>query len=386
MHLREKRRIINVDFSVLCTDAWTLKCEMFGEKQIRNLLDKCRDTGFDAVAWRTRFAGKAVYRGKTIAPFDGCYDMRLIGMREVMKNIDPLAVAISHAHDIGLKIFSWVDPFDCYIIGADDDFFRINCQYLIRAKNGAILRTPCYNYPEVRTRYVDEALEYMQYGVDGISYSLFNTHLWGSRVPHDMEGQYIYGYNEPIVAAYKNKFNIDILKETPDPVRLAHIQGDGVTELLREIHAAVNAANVEILVTTRMDDHLGGGIYPHAWIYNDWRTWTHQGIVDTIAFDHCMNPMQTLKNIVNEKASMMNKSCRLGIWFCAWHDYATDEYSRVFQNEFLATQEITDIIIHEAGSFVFGKTSSVPQHPASNTTLWDVWHSCHMPNKSCVQE
>jgi hypothetical protein len=374
MNVENKRKILNVDFSCVCIDAWVLEGKLFDEKRIKNLLDKALAAGFDAISWRTRFAGKATYWGKTIDPFNGFCDMRTIGMREVMKQIDPLSIAISHAHEIGLKIFSWVDPFDCYLAGVEDDFFVKNCEYLLRSKNGNILHTPCYNYPEVRARYIDEAREYMQYGLDGILYSLFNTHLMGYNSPSDVRGEYIYGYNEPIVDAYKDKHGIDILREKPDPELLARIQGEGITELLREIHSVVHEQNAELLVTTSMNNHLGGGIYPNAWVYNDWHTWVNDGIVDSLTFDHCMDPVQTMKDIANKIAPIKNANCSFGLWFCAWHDYATAEYSNKFQKNFISTQEMTDMIIHEAASFLYVNPVSVPQHPASNSSLWDMWN------------
>lgn len=79
--------------------------------------------------------------------------------------------------------------------------------------------TPCEAYPEVREYWLEQVERAVEMGYDGIDFRLQNH--------SGMVSDYVnYGYNEPIVKRYKEKYDSDILKTAADPLKIMEIRGE----------------------------------------------------------------------------------------------------------------------------------------------------------------
>ncbi len=104
--------------------------------------------------------------------------------------------------------------------------------------------TPCEAYPEVREYWLDQVRYCIQLGFDGVDFRLQNH--------SGMVSDYVnYGYNPPLVAAYKDKYGVDILNEDADPLRLMEIRGDFFTDFVDTAAALLHAAGRRVQIHLR---------------------------------------------------------------------------------------------------------------------------------------
>ena len=90
---------------------------------------------------------------------------------------------------------------------------------IARGKMAYMKGTPCEAYPEVREYWLEQVRKLIAMGIDGVDIRLQNH--------SGMVSDYCqYGYNEPIVAAYWEKYGINILEEEADPLKIMGIRGD----------------------------------------------------------------------------------------------------------------------------------------------------------------
>jgi hypothetical protein len=91
---------------------------VFGKQQIGELLQTAQRAGFDEIYWCVSAVGKVTYPSKVMTVLDGT------GLRSpnyspagvILRQIDPLAVAVSIAHDLGMKIFVYITLYDLPIL------------------------------------------------------------------------------------------------------------------------------------------------------------------------------------------------------------------------------------------------------------------------------
>jgi hypothetical protein len=103
--------------------------------------------------------------------------------------------------------------------------------YIVVAKGKEMsMPAPHPSHPEVRAYWLDQIRAILANGFDGIDLRVDNHSTWLAEAGE-------YGFNEPVVAACREKYGIDILKEAIDPVRRRGIQGDSYTQFIREARA-----------------------------------------------------------------------------------------------------------------------------------------------------
>ncbi len=114
---------------------------------------------------------------------------------------------------------------------------------IAKGKRKYMAGTPCEAYPEVQDYWLDQVRRVIAMGFDGIDFRLQNH--------SGMVTDYInYGYNEPIINRYKEKFGIDILKVEADPLKIMEIRGEYFLSFLEK------AANVIHYNGKKMQIHL----------------------------------------------------------------------------------------------------------------------------------
>jgi len=230
--------IMNVDFFDQCACAWERNEGLYGEERIRGLLEKCKDHGFSAVMWRTSVCGKVAYRSRVMTVFDGEYRISHNSLAAVLQKIDPLEVAVRHAHRLGLKIYAWVTLFDSYYPGLEDHFFARNPHLLMLSKDGksSLRGIPCYACDETRAYRWKEIEELSSYGVDGILYSM-NSHNICTKAYGDLQEEGEFGFNPPIADAFRSKYGKDIRKDDYRRPDLWEIHGEFLTTFLEQAKA-----------------------------------------------------------------------------------------------------------------------------------------------------
>jgi len=86
-----------------------------------------------------------------------------------------------------------------------------------------------------------------------------------------------FGFNEPIVAEYQRRYGVNIRTEPFSKSRWWDLQGEYLTQLLREIRAALPGKKIAIAIPRA--DHLGA---PYGNMRLDWRTWVEEGLIDAL--------------------------------------------------------------------------------------------------------
>ncbi len=114
---------------------------------------------------------------------------------------------------------------------------------IAKGKRKYMAGTPCEAYPEVQDYWLEQVERIVAMGYDGIDFRLQNH--------SGMVTDYInYGYNEPIVNRYHEKFGIDILKAEADPLKIMEIRGEYFLSFLEK------AANIIHSNGKKMQVHL----------------------------------------------------------------------------------------------------------------------------------
>ena len=153
-------------------------------------------------------------------------------------------------------------------------------RYGIRRQTGPLESA----YPQARRALVDRLVgETLRYGYDGLMLLTYveNTDLW-------FEDEF--GFNEPVVREFKRRYGVDISTQPFDVEAWRKLRGEYVTQLLRELSAALHAKGKKLGVAV-------DPLRPHhaqPWLGNpiptanagsmtmDWQRWIREGIVDEI--------------------------------------------------------------------------------------------------------
>lgn len=99
---------------------------------------------------------------------------------------------------------------------------------LARGKNAFLKGTLCEACPEVRAHWLSQAQWLIDIGVDGIE-------IRTQGHSNSMTDWQNYGFNEPLVKAYRDRHGVDILAERPDPLSLMRLRGDFFLDYLQEL-------------------------------------------------------------------------------------------------------------------------------------------------------
>ena len=151
-----------------------------------------------------------------------------------------------------------------------------------RGKNDYLPSTPCEIYPGVRKLWAGWVDRILDTGVDGIDIRISHH---GSIVDEPLA----YGFNEPILAEFSQRFGAEPSHSYEDIRRLATIRGDHYTNFFRETSRKTRERG------KKMQFHLHTeafhskpvhgqviGFPPN--IFFDWKLWIDEGLADGITF------------------------------------------------------------------------------------------------------
>ena len=319
---------------------------LYNEPKIRELIRAIKGGGVDEVYWRVSVIGKVSYPSKVIsvmdgkgAPYPGAAPTGII-----LKQCDPLAVAIDESHKQGMKCFVYVTLFDFAYPGFDNAFFEAHPEYWSRlagvladnvtrplpgAKEAAefsktvktggyskslqegqrqgtapyVRGVPSFGYPEARAYLLAHVKEMIGYKPDGIYFDVARTHAgiypvlsygWAPQWEHP----YLkYGYNEPEVALYMKTYgkfpplrdctSLQSLKETEEERNWNAVRGHFLTVFMRE--AARLAHEAEMEVAAAFYSKTQNGFQPGTYVRQQlgrydvqWRKWCDEKLLDVI--------------------------------------------------------------------------------------------------------
>ncbi len=205
--------------------------------------------------------------------------------------VDEAAIATEAAHEAGIKIFCYVDMYDegspphvdNYTHGRypwESKFFAKHpefyaCDRTWQKKHWGV---PEYAYDEVRDYKCREELAYL---VDNYSWDGVYISTRGHRLSAEYGDQY--GFNEPVAAAFKKRYGVDILTQIFDLEAWRRLRGEFVTQYLREVRTLCRERDLELGIGVGPGDYFGP---PLGNLHLDWRTWVQDRIIDFIAVGH----------------------------------------------------------------------------------------------------
>jgi len=108
----------------------------------------------------------------------------------------------------------------------------------------------------VREYRLAQMKELLTYEPDGIYLSMRSHSPWpnrGKAVATEESGARGWGYNEPVVAAYKERYGIDPRQVDPESVhalRFVKLKGEFFKTWLAEVHELTRAAGVKLAMNT----------------------------------------------------------------------------------------------------------------------------------------
>lgn len=143
------------------------------------------------------------------------------------------------------RLCEWGFEFEWHGAGFWGPGWSSNCAVgIARGKLQWMKGTPCEAYPEVREYWLDQVKYCIQLGFDGVDFRLQNH--------SGMVSDYVnYGYNPPLVEAYKDKYGVDILTEEADPLKLMAIRGDFFTDFVEDAAALLHKAGRRVQIHLR---------------------------------------------------------------------------------------------------------------------------------------
>jgi hypothetical protein len=257
-----------------------------GEADIRREIEPYRNSDFSRIYWEAAHGEICNYPtkiGRTHRK-EWIQDHYSVGDRlsaeswTILRNkgIDPLKVAIEHAHEVGLEIhasmrtsaFHFDAPWDLWSAGG---VYDQHPEWRGVGRNGLPTPRLSYAYPEVQ-RYIVSILEEIAgYPVDGICL------LYNRRWP-------VVEYEPPIVESFQKKYGRDPRQlNARDPQWLAH-RATFLTGFMKSVRQSMNEVSrkqgrakplkVSAVVATSEQENM---LYAM-----DVRTWAREGLVDTL--------------------------------------------------------------------------------------------------------
>lgn len=246
---------------------WVLKPGIpWGEAGVRHMLDACKGCGWSRVYWRVLDGGRALYKSKLVLPEgkwddDNFWSPKTDAGRKTLEMITPnltpaqrediaakmsriydyahfdsLAAAVEYGHQIGLQIHAWVSiNEDDHGWGLQSQFSKQHPQFRWQHRDGRpYISQLSFAFPEVR-KYKAAILEELlkNYPIDGIFLDWIRTGDVRDNPQTDRDGVADYGYEAPLVDAFKKKYREDPRKLPNGDGRWVRLRSEPQTEFMR---------------------------------------------------------------------------------------------------------------------------------------------------------
>ncbi len=313
-----KTIVMNVDyFDEIC-----IRSEPFGPPDVEELVRRCAEAGVDTICWRAIGLGVAGYPSRFLLPPAevGDSDMSLLMPRladkdrdpeehrpghtfvldvssgggyrqgiarwgrridESLRLMDPLAESRDACRRHGIRWFIWHD----YLDERHNRSLAAHPEWLVIGRDGVT------RFPGLRSYAVAEAVadqmrvidELLAYKPDGLylSTSCHNRHL-NFPEPDDF-----FGFEQPVVDAYRGKYGIDIRSEPFDADAWHQVKGNFITDFLKRVKQHAESSGTSLAVGTPLGEHtiLTAPVFsthiPYRFV-NQWQRWVDEHIADIL--------------------------------------------------------------------------------------------------------
>ncbi len=214
---------------------------------------------------------------------------------------------------------------------------------IAKGKRRYMAGTPCEAYPEVQDYWLEQVERVVAMGYDGIDFRLQNH--------SGMVTDYInYGYNEPIINRYHEKFGVEILKEEADPLKIMEIRGEYFLSFLEKAANVIHSNGKKMQVHLRhahespqlSDDFNELGFWAMPKILLDWKKTIDLADEVTIKHYYHGNYRQWMGNNIKTYANKQGKR----VWV---HNYFTqgDGINYDFFRAIEKDERIDGILLYE---------------------------------------
>lgn len=238
---------------------------------------------------------------------------------------DMIATLIRGCREAGLKVYAYQTIFDMgsptsVMYGGtapfpwESQFTLAHPEILTQSRDGKKRQwgVPCYAYPEAR-KYMVGIFQHLmsKWDFDG-AYVCTRTHSFPAAFADE------FGYNQPIVDEFRRRHGVDIRTQDFSKPQWWDLQGEYLTQLLREMRAALRGK--EIIFAMPRSDTIGP---PYGNMRLDWRTWCQEKLVDGLVLGvtsggwHYPNTMHLPGYVQSEQDSVGMRDLKydLGDWF-----------------------------------------------------------------------
>jgi hypothetical protein len=253
-----------------------------------------------------------------------------------------------------------------------------------------------FAYPEVCQYKLDLIQEQAAYGVDNVCLDFFReNHLFGERhhqlIPKqegDLDGVCIFGYEPPIVDAFKRQFGIDPHNVINSDEAWVRFRANYLTAFMKKVREMLNKWGITLTAKVRSMNRIQAP-FPY-WepeyvptnsllgSFVDWPTWAEQGLLDEIMLvyemlDLCkLEPMSVLrearaaKEIIGDQAKLM-----VAIWCYNLNDHSVADGERALDiGANAALQGGADGVVLWESTPIHGWGSNIGGAGGSEFGLW----------------
>ena len=263
------------------------------KSEIDDIIALCKDVGLNAVFFQVRPHSDALYKS-SIFPWSAV----LTGEQGKAPDggFDPLEYFIEKAHQNGIELHAWINPYRIGTGGAekvleslsDTNPAIVHPEYYVTCSDGGVYYNPAL--PEVRELVKNGVMEIVNnYDVDGIHFD-----------------DYFYPYS---VSDYPDEG--DYKKYGSEFTNIADFRRDNVNQLVKSVHDSIKASKKDVefgispfgIWCNRSENDAGSetrGLSSYSAIYSDSRRWVKEGWVDYIcpqlywAFENNVAPFGVL--------------------------------------------------------------------------------------------
>lgn len=274
-------RVMNMDF-------YDITCDhpSHDREYIDSFFGRCQEYGIDTVFWRVSVCGKVAYRSAVRTMYDGGPHPRGGILADILRQFDPLTVACEAKRRHGIRLFPWVTLLDDYYrvdgnpIGLESRLVREHPEYCWSSRDGRkhYLGVLCYEYEAVVEERLAEIRELLEYDIDGLYLCTRGHAKFCAPV---CEPDY-FGFNEPWIREYKEKYGADIRTEPYDQERMNNIRGDSFTRFLKQARELTRNRGIPLVAGIRSEPDELWGISPLGHMRLQWELWMQERIVDRL--------------------------------------------------------------------------------------------------------
>jgi len=272
------------------------------EEHIEMWMKDCADNGVTTVLWQSNCGGTSTHPssvfplpGAPLRPHNEAWAPVWDFLGEQVRRFDTLEAGITAAHKHGLRFAYSLCLWDFVDSPFEESLFHPDLWMLSR--NGEpFFGVPCYAEPEVQKLMLKHVRDVLNRGVDDLVISFFaHTQAQGVDQPNH------YGFNPPLVRAYKERYGVDAVRESFDTTTWYSLYGDFYTDFLCQLHQETSRRSQRLISCTTCDRRWGWGgsggkqIYdyyaqggptpkvdPGCGIEFQWKRWAQEGLADAL--------------------------------------------------------------------------------------------------------